>query len=415
MDPSFANPSLTNPSAVESATAVENTTVIVSARVPNPGLIKAIADLGDGDFQTRWDAAKAIRAFETQAVEPLLEWVKGLETEDTLDDELLWFLARIFGDWRGPHAIAALTDLLATTADDDVVSMVAAALAKQGEAAIALLAELTAQPAQKLVAYRALACISHPDVLPLLQAAASDADADVRVVALDTLGCWRDPGSTPYLLTALSDRVAAVRQVAIAGLSSQLAIARDAERVRDWLEKLGACLTDVDTPTAEKAAIALSRSRLPRAADILGAHLQSERVPVRLQCAIARSLVWIATPESIVHLQAALHLLAPAACQEAIATLGRLEAAALRSMAAGVLLDFCERSHSLSADCRAAIAHSLGQLGDTRSLPMLQTLALDPEERVKWHAIAACERLSATRSAFEISNGDVDQRVIAPE
>ncbi|MEM9157225.1 MAG: HEAT repeat domain-containing protein [Cyanobacteria bacterium P01_F01_bin.33] len=388
-----------NPSPVESAPL---TVVTAQSPPPNPRLMQAIEDLYDGDFQARWDAAKVIQTFGLQAVEPLLATVQNCGSGDPddadPDDELLWFLARIFGDWRSPRALTALADLLATTTDDDTVAMVGKALAKQGSAAIPLLQDMADNAARKKVAYRALACISHPDVLPILQTAATDTDADVRVIALDVLGHWRAPLAAELLVAALGDGVAAVRQVAIAGLSAQLTLATESDDdagERDvWLNALGARLEDPDLAVAERAALALSRSKSALAATMLGERLQVASVPANLQCAIARSLVWIATPHSLTHLQAALPQLEPAACHEVIAALGRLETLDLRPLATDLLLDVLAYYPALSVESRAALAHSLGLLSETRALPVLQQLSRDSEERVQWHAIAALERLS---------------------
>ncbi|MEO1134939.1 MAG: HEAT repeat domain-containing protein, partial [Cyanobacteria bacterium J06639_1] len=158
--------------------------------------------------------------------------------------------------------------------------------------------------------------------------------------------------------------------------------------------KLSDCLDDLDIHVAEKAAFALSRSPLPRAAELLGLHLTKTLVPVRLQCAIARALVWMATPVALRHLRQAMSQLDPAARQEAIAALGRLEAIELRPVAVEMLFALLDEG-DVSASARAAIAHSLGQLQDLRALPVLETLARDADERVQWHAIAAIERLTA--------------------
>ncbi|MEO0852729.1 MAG: HEAT repeat domain-containing protein [Cyanobacteria bacterium J06648_11] len=384
-----------NPSAADFGSTPRS--VVSTYSDPDPILTRAIDDLWCGDFQARWDATKVIQTYGERAIAPILAAIRddALAADDEPDEELLWFLARLFGDWRGAEAIAALTDLLATTSDDDAIAMVAAALAKQGEAAIAPLTDMLTQPARRFAAYRALACIPHPDVLPLLRAAATDLDATIREIALEALGRWRDRDAARFLLVALSDPVAAVRRVAIEGMSTQLTLERNPNTLEAWLETISHCLDDLDLQVAEKAAFALSRSPSPRAIELLGAHLQTERVPVRLQCAIARSLVWIATPASLHDLQRALPQLAPAAYQEAIAALGRLDVAELRPMATEILLTVLSETESLSSECRAAIAHGLGQLNQVRSLSALKGLACDSEERVRWHAISAIERLSA--------------------
>ena len=358
-------------------------------------LQRVLLRLKVGDFQMRWEAAKAMKNFETEAIKPLLDI---LQEEDT-DGELLWFVARILGNLEHPVAIAALIDLLRSTSNAEVAAMAADALAQQGVAAIVPLSQLLENSATRLFAIQALAQIQHPAVIaPLLEVAQDPLPAN-RACAIEALSHFYDAAVPPILFTALKDCVASVRQAAVIALGIQ---AKQLNK-HELIQQLQPLLWDINLEVCRQVIIALGRIATDEAATLLFEILRSSKTPLLLQTEAVFALARLDSVCAINYLHQFLTL-PPAQqlpsfleiCQEIVVVLGRVESASAQVVATNILLTLFTSAHPLisSVKGKQSIALSLGQLGQPQALNTLIHLLADPDKRVQFHAIAALKQLA---------------------
>ncbi len=167
----------------------------------NCDLETVLVELENGDFQSRWEAAKQLPQFGAAAIPALVELLQAellrakteqaktgqAETELSHDWELIWFIARILGNLNHPTAVELLVKLLQSTHDPEILAIATAALANSGEAALPALGDLLARPATRLVAVQAIGQIQRPAIVPLLLEVAADSLPEVRVAVLEAL------------------------------------------------------------------------------------------------------------------------------------------------------------------------------------------------------------------------------------
>lgn len=360
--------------------------------LPSASLSTALAHLKLGDFQRRWDIAKTIPDFGEAAIAPL---VSLLQAEAEEDWELTWFIARILGSLKHPEAMAALVDLIRTTASEDVATTATAALTQMGTEAIAPLQTLLSQPSTYCLGVQALAQIRHPDVVPSLLEAMQHESVALRVAAIDALSHFQHPQISAALLKALHDSAAKVRQSAVTTLGLQAALYENPQELADRLKPL---LWDVNLEVCQQSAVALGRIGTESAVVALFEVLRSPHA-LPLQIEAVRALGWIGTPDALDRLQEFLNLqrdlLCQESCQESLTVLGRVESAEAKRQATQILLNLLQSAHAIAQTDRGkqAIALSLGQLKQPQALEALIQLLADASASVRLHAIAALKQL----------------------
>ena len=378
-------------------------------------LALALEVLETGDFQSRWEAMKLLPGFGPNAIAPLIALVEAeaaLDAEET-DWELLWFAARILGQFQHADAIAALVTLVQTGEREDIAGIAATALASIGPGAIPHLMELLETRATRPLAIQALAQINSPATVDCLLTATDDADEKVRATAIDALSRFRDPRIVSVLLQALQDSFAPVRRAAVSSLGArakplvELGVALEA--------RLQPCLYDVNAAVTRQAAIALGRVGTAMAVSALVERLQ-QPAPLSLQIDLVRALQRSGSEAALdaiaQQLQATLatgpetgpatdpatdpdNQATAALQQEIVAGLGRIEAPTAKPRAAAIAqqcLTSPDRDR-LSVPVKQSLALSLGQLGQTQTIDALIPLLADPVGGVRLHAIAALKQL----------------------
>ncbi|QYO67985.1 HEAT repeat domain-containing protein [Leptolyngbya sp. 7M] len=373
-------------------------------------LTAVLHSLQTGDFQSRWEAAKLIPTFGEAAILPLLELLQqvqagGDSSDDDDDDDddddwqLLWFIARILGQFQHPLAISALVEILFTTDDTETLTMAAMTLATIGPAAIPPLSELLARPSSRLIAVQALAQIQHPNAIPALLSVMEDVNPQVRAAAMEALSHFRSSAITAMLVAALRDPNVPVRRAAVVALGIQA----EAESPVELVEHLTPLLWDLNLEVCRQTAIALGRIGTEAAIHVLDRVLQSPHTPVELQMEVARALAWIDSALALRPLKTYLIQTASSGsdslilAQEIVAVLGRVESPESRSMALEILLSLLHTAHPISqiSSGKQQIALSLGQLQDASAIDALISMLSDANTSVQFHVIAALKQLAA--------------------
>ncbi|NJK29727.1 MAG: HEAT repeat domain-containing protein [Acaryochloris sp. SU_5_25] len=370
----------------------------MSSRVMNL-LASVLAELEQGDFQSRWEIAKQIPDFGEAAIAALVD----LLHKTPEDPELQWFIARILGQFNHAEVVIALVNLLEVTADDEVVHMAAQMLAQMGPTAIAALVSLLDQPQSRAVVVPALAQIQTVAMIPCWLRVVADTDANLRAIAVAALGRFQDPRIIPALLQGLKDVSAKVRQEAIAGISyrSDLFLEHD----HDPVALIQPLLADVNLRVCQTTALALGRLATDTAAQALWATAQAPYTPLPLQLTIVQALGQMGSPQSIQYLQN-LWLLSPypfppddAQSQLATAIVKALSLsrqADTQAQSAAILREGLRHQlhHCPEHTVNKVLASALGQLGDSQALPELIELLGTSDLGVRLHAIAALKQIA---------------------
>ncbi len=353
-------------------------TLIPDASHDMSTLIATLEVLQSGDFQARWDAAKAISSFGEQAIAPL---VKLLQDPGS-DLELQWVTARALGEFQHPDALMALATLLCTTEDDEISEIAAETLGSMGAAAIPALAEYLYHHQATLPAVQALACIRDAGTIPLLLQLAEHQQAEIRAAAMEALSAFHRPQVLPALTQALGDPNPDVRQIAVMGLGYR---SLEPETVA-MIEPL---LQDESVLVCQQAALALGRLGV--------AHPLLERLttdaPLLLKRTIIQALGRMGDRQALEHLQQALTL---SAVEESIDLVrGVVDAIATHQthqpFATQILVEMLEQSQP--PILLQFIATALGQLGQPEAMEPLIGLLAQPDMGVKLHAISALKQL----------------------
>ena len=379
--------------------------------IPDRLLELAIAVLKAGDFQNRWDIAKLLPAFGDRAIASLVTLLQ----DDEADLEARWFAARVLGSYSQPSVVITLANLLQTSANEELSSIAAEALAHMGSLAIAALTELLTQADTRLLAVRSLAQMRRAETITPLLGVVDDPQPTVRAIAIEALGSFHDPRVPPVLVRALTDPAAVVRQQAVAGLGVRSDLAETMNLVPLLVDRL----LDLDLEVCQKAAAALGRMRTEAATVSLAHALKVPHTPLPLKLGIVRVLGWMetaialdslhqtlfcpeasteASTETSTQASAALYLVQ----QEIITVLGRWTDPNLQEQAAQLLMRLLTSQHDITVEpaIRQAIAGSLGTLGQRNAIESLMQLLADEEIRVRLHAIAALKALDA-ETAYE--------------
>ena len=341
-----------------------------------------------GDFHQRWDVAKLLPKLGKSAYTSLME----ILADEDADEELRWFSVRILGNFNHPDVIAALVELLKTSASDEEKAMAAAALAEIGASAVAAITELLAESDTRLLAVRSLSYIRHSETIAPLLSVVRDPQIEVRAAAIEALSSFHDSRIPPVLLNALEDLGASVRREAAIGLSFR----PDLREELDLVNRLLPRLYDLNLDVCTAAAIALGRLGTDAAATGLFQVLHSPHTPA-VQIEIVRSLGRVGTENSLEYLRDSLERLASKTIwQEIVTVLGRIEQQQLKPLAAEILIELLKSHHPATenANVKQAIAMSLGQLGEIIAIDRLIQLLADTDAAVRLHAIAALKQLA---------------------
>ncbi|MGB3495646.1 MAG: HEAT repeat domain-containing protein [Elainellaceae cyanobacterium] len=370
----------------------------------------ALYALQSADFQTRWDLAKLIPAFGVGAIAPLSQLIDPAIDDD--DWELLWFVARILGEFRTPETVHVLSQLMAYADQPDLVGVVIQAFANIGELAIPTLSQFLTDEATRLAAVQALSQMNHRSATEVLLQVSHDANPEIRALAISAIGHMYEPRIRQVLTQSLEDVSAQVRCAAVQGLGIQAAHMNE----QDFLKIVEPLLWDIDTQVRRQTIRVLGRLSSSAAADHLNEALRSAYTPASLQADIIHALIWTETEAALQHLhhfvesrdvsvdaivQPASTALSekvnqapspssPVYCEIA-ATLGQVRQSALKALAAQILtqmIETCTASEG-HAVLKQNIAFSLGQLALPMAIAPLEQLLNDNDPRVRLHAAAA--------------------------
>ncbi len=327
----------------------------------SPEASHALQRLIEGDFETRWDAAKQIVRLgpsvlptllallsdeidEAGPVDPLAPETKtqalnespsryashedsgeegageeeaGEEEADEYDIELRWFIARILGELEHPVAVDALLNLVKASPHPEVAAIAATSLAKAGDLALPALTELLKQPEHRILAVQALSQLGHSTAIPALLSVVNDAEDSVRAVAIEALTAFRDRRVTPILAQALGDTSSAVRLAALRGIGSR---GHQLPEIDALVSRIGELLGDLNLDVSCQAAIALGRLNNPVALSHLDKALYHPLMPLALKTQAIRALAWSENEQALHLLKSYLLQLIPPLPQETSVT-----------------------------------------------------------------------------------------------
>lgn len=381
---------------------------------------QAIEQLIQGDFQARWDAAKRLERWGEAAIPAILalgdrllpsEDCAGNQALDPgVDEELLWFWAKLLGALRHPAATAGLIDLL-TGGLEAVSAMAAQSLVGLGAEAVPLLLPLLDRPETRSVAILTLAQIPDPAVVEAVLAVVAEAPADLRGLALESLARQEDERVVAALIAGLRDPAAIVRRSAIAGLTGPIR-----SQVKDWVSHLAPLLDDPNVDVACQAAISLGH--VPDGVAALTTVL-ARSAPLALKLAVIRALGWLGSGPAIdalgCHLDRCLGHSNTQPCQapldlelqirELINTLGRISevghAQAAAALVAGLPIPGRRR---LSLDSQRQWIWAAGQLRSPILLQGLIDLTFQGSESLYWHGLAALRRFDRSQISAHLTH-----------
>lgn len=207
------------------------------------------------------------------------------------------------------------------------------------------------------------------------------------------MGSFHDPRIPPLLIAKLEDVAASARKAAVVALCLRDDLATDLNLV----DRLQPLLFDLDLEVCAATARGLARVNDPGVVPVLAKVLESPRTPDRLKAAVILALGWIGTQSAIDTLIAALAT-TTAFAPELITALGKTECE--RTYASQQLVNYLRFPHPIATPLQSIvkqeIATALGNLGDLATVPALEQLLTDPDDRVRLHARSAISKLSAT-------------------
>ena len=348
----------------------------------------ALQVLRFGDFQERWEVTKIFSALGDRVVPSLLNILEN-EGEDL---ESRWFAIRILGKFERPEVIISLAKVLRNNEEEDLCAIAATALANIGTPAIKALSELLQDEKSRLLAVQSLAIIRRVEIIDPLRSVVNDENPEVRATTLEALGSFHNLELIPLFIVGLNDLSASVRKEAVVALGMCSEFKADFDIV-SYLQPL---LHDLDSQVCQQAVLALGRMEDERATEALFLVLMSALTPTWLQEEIIRVLNWGNQPQSLDYLEKALYSSQSSLCKEIITVLGRQDSLENCSQATRILINFFNSKQDLvsQSPIKQAIAVSLGELGNSNAISILQTLAADKDSRVKLHAIAALRKIS---------------------
>ena len=351
------------------------------------GFKLALSVLFNGDFQQRWEIAKIIPRLGEGVIQPL---ITVLEDEE-VDPEVHWFIIRILGEFNDPAVVIALVKLLQQTEQEELALIAAQTLAQIGNGAVDALSELLVAEEYRFLCVQALAHIRTVETIDPLLTVVKDSQPEIRAIAIETLGSFRDHRIISILLQALEDPVAKVRKEAVIALGFR----SDLCLQLDLVKQIEPLLYDLHPEVCRQAAVSLGRIGNEEAATSLFKVLKSAHTPTILKIDLVRALSWNGTELALSYLQQTLWVEEDQVSQEIIAVLGRLTKPQLKAQAVKILVNFwhSEQGQVSKPQLKQNLATAFGVLGDNQAMASLQQLAVDREDSVRLHAIAALKKI----------------------
>jgi HEAT repeat protein len=357
----------------------------------------ALQVLLQGDLEQQWTIAKIIPKLGEIALQPLLEIINDPDID--LPDR--WAVGRILGRFSQPQSIAALVAIIQQDEDPELTAIATGALAQIGTPAIAALTALLVPTAaggssQLAAVVGILARIRHSQTIePLLQLV-DNPDPQIRTLVIEALGSFHDPRIPPLLISKLTDLSPPARKAAVVALCLRDDLAAEL----NLFDRLQPLLFDLNLEVCEATARGLTRVSDPGVVPLLAKVLGSPKTPDRLKSAIILALGWIGTQSAIDVLIAALIQIDPLDpfASEPIVAIGKTECE--RTYASQQLVTYLRSPHIsttlLQSIVKQEIATALGNLGNLATVPDLEQLLTDPDDRVRLHAQTAISKLSST-------------------
>ena len=350
----------------------------------------ALNQLIEGDFQTRWEAAKRLAAFGPDTIECLIP----LLADADLDWEARWFIARTLGEFDHIAALEALVQLLQETTEPELIAIAAEGLSHFGKRGVEALIPLLEKPSHRLTMVQALANVRDSAIFEPLLALAHDPAPTIRALVIPALANFKVPQVDALLLQAVKDTHASVRQAAIThlGLRSQLLAQMDLVSI------LMPGLWDLSPLVNKATAIALGRLNTETSVTSLAQVLSSPHTPESLKIDVVRALGWIEKPSALFALLSARRQTSVAVQVEIVNTLARFRDPQLQQRTGEVLYDWLKTdlvSATGSGQVHQAIALALGQLHHAPALSLLDELRQGPNAQTRLYAEAALKQLGA--------------------
>jgi len=339
-----------------------------------------------GEFHDRWEVAKWLPKFGESAIAPLTELLE----DETANLDLRCEAAEILSKFNAPHAIFALTDVLKSDNDSEVITACANALAKNGNIAIPALTDALANPETRLPAVQALAYLRKPETVTPLLSVVNDPQPEIRLSVIEALSTFRDARVVEALMEALSDTNAQVRQEAVIGLG----VRGNDDNPETVVSALVPLLYDINLEVCSHCAIALGRLGTESAIAALRDCLYSSATPPSLKQQIVRSLSYTETQQTFSVLASNLQDQPPSIIQEIIAVFGRWKTSALQPSVAETLIAFSHNHPHLNDSIKQTLAVALGNLGIPSGKSVLSHLAQNETAIVQLHAQASLKKLT---------------------
>ena len=351
---------------------------------------RALSQLIEGDFQTRWEAAKRLAAFGPDVIDYLIPLLADAE----LDWEARWFIARTLGEFDHEAALEALVQLLQKTTEPELIAIAAEGLSHFGKSGVEALIPLLDKPSHRLTMVQALARVRDSATFEPLLTLADDPDPTIRALVIPALANFKVPSVDALLLQAAKDPHVTVRQAAITylGLRSHLLAQID------LVSLLMPGLWDLSPLVNKATAIALGRLNTEASVTSLAQVLSSPHTPETLQIEVVRALGWIEKNSALLTLLSARRQTSVAVQVEIINTLVRFRDPQLQHRAGEVLCSWLNTDLAAatgSAPVQQAIALALGQLNYAPALPLLTELRQGPNAQTRLYAEAALKQLEA--------------------
>jgi len=338
-----------------------------------------------GEFRERWEVAKWLPKFGESAIAPLTDLLQ----DETANVDLRCEAASILSQFQIPNALFALTEVLKTDNDWEVVTACTTALAKQGSVAIPSLTEALADPDTREAAVQALAYLRQPETIPPLLRVINDPQPGIRMTVIEAVSSFRDPRVVQALIEALQDTDPNVRKEAVIGLGVR-GNDTDPEPVVSALRPL---LYDINLEVCSHCAIALGKLGTASAVTALSDCLHSTATPPTVKQEIVRGLSYTETQQTLSVLATNLRNQPPSIVQEIIAVFGRWKTPNLNPSVAETLIEFFHDNAQLNDSIKQTLAVALGNLAMPSAKSVLSDLAQDQTTMVQLHAQAALKKL----------------------
>ncbi len=347
----------------------------------------ALKVLTAGDFQQKWHIAKLFPLMGQDVIPSLT----ALASQNQADSEIKWFVASILGNFKTQVSVIALTKILQTTEEPDLIAISAKSLTQIGDLAVDTLITLLEKPPHRLIAAKSLAHIRLASALPSLCNLVKDDNPEIRLLAIEALGSFHSPKVTQLLLQALQDTSSSVRKEAVTALG----FCQDIEDRTKIIEQLEPLLYDLNLDVCRQTTIALSRMKSESASRALNKALQSEQVPLVLKVDIIKALAWSEVSLALEYLEAACKRENKIICQEIITVLGRISTTELKPKAIAILKNFWRSSNPTTIDfaSKKALATALGELQAVTAQNILQQLAQDANRTIQLHALSSLKKI----------------------